>query len=81
MLRRYRIKTCEILNLVPRFSWLSDSFDGAKEGVIGAIKTKGFFFPHSLIELFRNRKTRAWKIKQQCYTCRNLIVEKKIRLL
>ena len=61
LLQRYRIKTCGILNLIPRFSWLSDSFGGAKEGVIGAIKTKGFFFPHSLIKLFRNRKIRACK--------------------
>ena len=60
MLQKYRIKICGILNLVPRFSWLSGSFDGAKEGAIGDIKTKGFF-PNSLIELFRNRKMKAWK--------------------
>ena len=61
LLQRHRTKTCGILNLVHGFPWLSDSLDGAKKDAIGAIKTKGFFFAHSLIELFRNRKMRAWK--------------------
>ena len=39
----------------PRVSWLSNSFGGAKDA-IDAIRTKGFFFPHSVIEYFKIEK-------------------------
>ena len=38
MLQKYIIKTGGILNLIPRISWLSDSFDSAEEDAISAIK-------------------------------------------
>ena len=62
LLQRYRIKTCGILNLIPRFYWLSHSFEGAKEGAIGAIKTKGFFFHIRLWNYFEIEK---WELGKQ----------------
>ena len=38
LLQKYIIKTGGILNLIPRVSWLSDSFDSAEEDAISAIK-------------------------------------------
>ena len=35
------------------------------------------FFPHNLIELFRNRKAKAWETNKQCNTWRKMIVEKR----